>query len=181
MSRIKTITNDIANDEQAKLFANIQSSLGGVPNLLRVFANSPDALKAFQGFHHIASHGSLDGATRERIALAFAQKNQCGYCLAAHTVVGRKRGLNTDEINANRQGDSQDAKAAVAVKFALKLAEQTGGVSDDEVQEMHDAGFTDADIVEVVMHVSINLLTNILSKVSQVDIDFPKVDLNQAA
>ena len=181
MSRIKTITDDIANNEQAELFAAIQSSLGIVPNFLRVFANSPDALKAFLGFHHIAGNGSLDAATRERIALTLAQKNECGYCLSAHTAIGRKTGLNTDEINANRQRDSQDAKAAVAVKFALKLADQTGGVSDDEVQEMHDAGFTDADIVEVVMHVSINLLTNILSKVSQVDIDFPKVDLNQAA
>ena len=73
------------------------------------------------------------------------------------------------------------AKAAVAWKCVLRLADHAGGVSDDEVQEMRDAGFTDADIVEVVMHVSINLLTNILSKVSQVDIDFPKVDLNQAA
>ncbi len=181
MSRIKTITDDIANNEQAELFAAIQSSLGIVPNFLRVFANSPDALKAFLGFHHIAGNGSLDAATRERIALTLAQKNECGYCLSAHTAIGRKSGLNTDEINANRQGDSQDAKAAVAVKFARTLAEHTGEVTNAEVQEMRDAGFTDADIVEVITHTGMNLLTNILSKASRVDIDFPKVELNQAA
>ncbi|BDZ75305.1 alkyl hydroperoxide reductase AhpD [Methylophaga marina] len=181
MSRIKTITDDIANNEQAELFAAIQSSLGIVPNFLRVFANSPDALKAFLGFHHIAGNGSLDAVTRERIALTLAQKNECGYCLSAHTAIGRKAGLNTDEINANRQGDSQDAKAAVAVKFARTLAEHTGEVTNAEVQEMRDAGFTDADIVEVITHTGMNLLTNILSKASRVDIDFPKVELNQAA
>lgn len=181
MSRIKTITDEIANAEQADLFATIKSSLGMVPNFLRVFANSPDALKAFLGFHHIAGNGSLDPATRERIALTLAQKNECGYCLSAHTAIGRKTGLNTDEINANRQGDSQDAKAAVAVKFARTLAEHTGEVTNAEVQEMRDAGFTDADIVEVITHTGMNVLTNILSKASRVDIDFPKVELNQAA
>jgi uncharacterized peroxidase-related enzyme len=123
----------------------------------------------------------LDAATRERIALTLAQKNECGYCLSAHTAIGRKTGLNTDEINANRRGDSQDAKAAVAVKFARTLAEHTGEVTNYEVQEMRDAGFTDADIVEVITHTGMNLLTNILSKASRVDIDFPKVELNQAA
>lgn len=181
MSRITTVTDDIANSEQAELFAAIKAKLGIVPNFLRVFANSPDALKAFLGFHHIAGSGSLDAATRERIALTLAQKNECSYCLSAHTAIGRKTGLNSDEITANRQGDSHDAKAAVAVKFARKLAEHTGDVTTAELQEMRDAGFTDADIVEVITHTGINLLTNILSKASRVDIDFPKVDLNQAA
>lgn len=181
MSRIKTITDEIANAEQADLFAAIKSSLGMVPNFLRVFANSPDALKAFLGFHHIAGNGSLDPATRERIALTLAQKNECGYCLSAHTAIGRKAGLNTDEINANRQGESQDAKAAIAVKFARTLAEHTGEVTNAEVQEMRDVGFSDADIVEVITHTGMNVLTNILSKASQVDIDFPRIELNKAA
>ncbi len=181
MSRILTVTDNVANNEQAELFAAIKSNLGIVPNFLRVFANSPDALKAFLGFHHIASNGSLDAATRERIALTLAQRNECAYCLSAHTAIGRKTGLNTDEINSNRNGDSQDAKAAVAVKFARSLVEHLGDVTTAEVQELRDAGFSDADIVEIITHTGINLLTNILSKASRVEIDFPKVELSQAA
>jgi alkylhydroperoxidase family enzyme len=56
-----------------------------------------------------------------------------------------------------------------------------GDVTTVEVQELRDAGFTDADIVEIISHTGINILTNILSKASRVDIDFPKVELNQAA
>ncbi|WP_367026323.1 carboxymuconolactone decarboxylase family protein [Methylococcus sp. ANG] len=81
MSRITTVSNESANTEQRSLLEAIQSQLGMVPNFLRVFAHSPDALKAFLGLHHIAGHGSLDAATRERIALALAQKNECEYCL----------------------------------------------------------------------------------------------------
>lgn len=181
MSRIKTVTDDIANSEQAELFAAIKSNLGIVPNFLRVFANSPDALKAFLGFHHIAGNGSLDAATRERIALTLAQRNECEYCLSAHTAIGRKTGLNTDEINSNRNGDSQDAKAAIAVRFSRSLVEHLGDVTTAEIEELRNAGFTDADIVEIITHTGINLLTNILSKASRIDIDFPRVDLNQAA
>ena len=107
MSRITTVTDDLANHEQAELFTAIKSNLGIVPNFLRVFANSPDALKAFLGFHHIAGNGSLDAETRERIALTLAQKNECEYCLSAHTAIGRKTGLNTDEINSQGTPDTE--------------------------------------------------------------------------
>lgn len=181
MSRITTVSNETANIEQRNLLDAIQSQLGMVPNFLRVFANSPDALKAFLGLHHIANHGSLDSATRERIAVALAQQNECEYCLSAHTAIGRKAGLNGAEIEANRAGTSHDAKAAVAVKFARALVEHKGEVTNAELQAMSNAGFSEADIVEVITHVGMNVLTNILGKASRVNIDFPKVALKQAA
>jgi len=181
MSRINVITTENANAEQKALLDAIQSQLGMVPNFLKVFANSPAALRAFLGLHGIAGEGNLDARTRERIALALAQQNACEYCLSAHTAIGRQTGLNGAEIDANRAGTSQDAKAAVAVRFARALAEHQGEVSNAELQSMRDAGFSEADIVEVITHVGMNVLTNILGKASRVDIDFPKVALKLAA
>lgn len=181
MSRITTVTDDIAQQPQQALFTAIQSKLGMVPNFLRVFANSPDALKAFLGLHHIAESGALSPETRERIALALAQKNECEYCLSAHTAIGRKAGLNAEEIQANRAGNSQDAKAAVAVRFARSLVEHMGEVTTGELQEMREAGFSEAEIVEVITHTGMNVLTNMLGKASRVDIDFPQVELACAA
>jgi uncharacterized peroxidase-related enzyme len=177
MSRITTVTNENATLEQQALFTAIQQQLGIVPNFLRVFANSPAALNAFLGLHHIAGNGELDPATRERIALALAQQNECEYCLSAHTAIGKKAGLSSDEISANRSGDSQDAKASVAVKFARSLVEHTGQVTTAELNELKQVGFSEAEIVEIITHAGMNLLTNILAKASRVEIDFPKVDL----
>eukprot|EP00494_Astrolonche_serrata_P031209 UN31478 len=123
MSRINIVNNENANAEQQELLDAIQSQLGMVPNFLKVFANSPSALRAFLGLHGIANEGSLDAKTRERIALALAQQNACEYCVSAHTALGRNAGLDGSEIEANRNGTSQDAKAAAAVKFAKALAE----------------------------------------------------------
>lgn len=181
MSRIKTITHETANSEQKTLLDAIQSQLGMVPNFLKIFANSPAALRAFLGLHTIAGEGSLTPQTRERIALALAQQNSCEYCVSAHTAIGSKAGLNGNEIFANRAGTSQDAKAAIAVKLALSIAEHTGEITTAELIEARNAGYSDADIVEIITHVGLNILTNMIGKASRVDIDFPKIALKIAA
>lgn len=177
MSRLTVINQETANPEQKALLDAVHEKLGMVPNFLKVFASSPAALRAFLGLHSIASEGSLDAATRERIALAVAQQNECQYCVSAHTAIGRKAGLDGAEIEANRAGSSHDAKAAVAVKFANALVEHSGNVTAEELLEVREAGYSDADIVEVITHVGMNMLTNIIGKASQVEIDFPKVEL----
>jgi uncharacterized peroxidase-related enzyme len=177
MSRIHVIEQHNANAEQKALLDAIQGQLGMVPNFLKVFANSPVALQAFLGLHGVANAGSLSPQTRERIALALAQQNTCEYCLSAHTAIGRKAGLTGDEIAAARAGSSEDAKAAVAVKLARSLVEHKGDITTAELIEAREAGYSDADIVEIITHVGMNLLTNILGKASRVDIDFPKVSL----
>ncbi|MFT5591943.1 MAG: putative peroxidase-related enzyme [Oceanicoccus sp.] len=181
MSRINLVTTEAANPEQTALFEAIQSQLGMVPNFLKVFANSPAALRAFLGLHGIANEGSLDPQTRERIALGLAEQNACEYCVSAHSAIGRKAGLSSAEIEANRAGGSQDAKAAVAVKFARSLAEHNGEVTTAELLEIRNAGYDDSEIVEIITHVGMNVLTNILGKASRVEIDFPKVSLQQAS
>jgi uncharacterized peroxidase-related enzyme len=170
MSRIRLIDHRNASDEQKVLLDSIQSSLGMVPNLHKVLANSPVALRAFLGLHGLASGGSLAPMTRERIALALAQQNACEYCLAAHTASGRSAGLTGNEMAANRAGTSEDARAAVAVTLARSLSEHMGGINGAELTEARDAGYTDADIVEIITHVGMNLLTNIVAKAADIDI-----------
>lgn len=181
MSRITSITNETANPEQKVLLDAIQLQLGMVPNFLKIFANSPAALRAFLGLYGIANEGSLDIQTRERIALAIAQQNSCEYCVSAHTAFGHNAGLSSDEITANRTGTSQDAKAALAVKLARSLAEHTGEITTAELIEAREAGYTDADIVEIITHVGLNIITNMIGKASRVEVDFPKVALKIVA
>lgn len=175
MSRIAVIDPQTAAGETKDLLEAVRAQFGVVPNFIRVLANSPSALKAFLGLYQIAGSGTLEAPTRERIALAVAQQNTCNYCLSAHTALGRNAGLSSDEIVANRQGGSQDARAAVAVAFARSLMENTGEVTSAEIDAVRAVGYGDAEIVEIIVHVALNALTNIVGKTSRVDIDFPKV------
>ena len=180
MSRINVVTAETATPDQKALLDEVQSQIGMVPNFLAVLVNSPDALESFLGLHQIAGNGSLSPETRERIALVVAQANSCEYCVSAHTAIGRNAGLSNDEMAANRAGSSSDEKAAAAVVFAKALNEHLGEVTQAEFDAVRAAGYSDADIVEIITHVGMNILTNLVGKATRVDIDFPKVSLKQS-
>ena len=181
MSRIPTVDPAAATGAAKPLLEAVQAGLGVVPNFIRVLAHSPAALKGFLGLHGIAGEGALDAKTRERIALAVAQRNECAYCVSAHTAIGRKAGLDTAEILTNRRGRSADPKAEAALTFATALVESMGEVTDAEFDAVRRAGHSDAEIVEIVAHVALNLFTNLIGKATRVEIDFPRVDLAKAA
>jgi uncharacterized peroxidase-related enzyme len=181
MARVAVIDPKTATGEAKRLLDAVQSGLGMVPNFIRVLANSPAALNAFLGLHGIAGAGALDAKTRERIALAVAEQNACQYCVSAHTAIGRKAGLDAAEMLANRMGKSSDARAEAALTFARALVENTGQVSQAEFDVVRAAGHSDGEIIEIITHVAMNVFTNLLGKATQVEIDFPKVDLGKAA
>lgn len=181
MARVAVIDPKTVTGEARKLLDAVQSSLGMVPNFIRVLANSPTALGAFLGLHGIAGAGSLDPKTRERIALAVAEQNACQYCVSAHTAIGRKVGLDHQEMLANRVGRSSDAKAEAALTFARALVEHTGQVSKAEFDAVRTAGHSDAEIIEIITHVAMNIFTNLLGKATQVEIDFSRIELNRVA
>ena len=183
MSRIPTPAT-IADAPAAAqpLLEAVKKQLGSAPNLFRITSNSPAALEGYLGLSGALGKGALNGATRERIALAVAQINGCGYCLAAHTYLGKNVAKLSDaEIAANRAGHSEDAKANAAVAFAVKVTQDRGAVSDADVAAVRAAGHSDAEIVEIVAHVALNTLTNYINEVFKTDIDFPVVPVKRAA
>jgi uncharacterized peroxidase-related enzyme len=120
--------------------------------------------------------GALPAATRERLALAVAEVNGCNYCLSAHTYLGRHLArLDDAEMSANRNGASKDPKADAAVRFAVKLVRERGHVSEADVMAVKAAGYDDAQVIEIVLHVALNTWTNFINVVGATDIDFPVV------
>lgn len=183
MSRINTFASiETAPAAAQPLLQNAKKQLGSVPNLFRVIANSPAALEGYFGLNGALAKGSLDAKTRERIALAIAEINGCDYCLSAHTYLGKNLAkLDDDEIAANRNGASNDPKADAAVRFAAKVVRQRGHVGDNDVAAVKAAGFDDAAVIEIVLHVALNTLTNYVNEVARTEIDFPAIAPRKAA
>jgi uncharacterized peroxidase-related enzyme len=183
MTRIPTPASiESAPAASRPLLEGVKKQLGSVPNLFRVVANSPAALEGYLNLNSALTRGSLDGKTRERIALAVAEANDCGYCLSAHTYLGKNLAkLDDAEITANRNGFSNDPKAQAAVRFAVAIVKARGHVSDADIQSVRAAGYDDAQIVEIVLHVTLNTLTNYINEVAGTVIDFPLVAPRRAA
>lgn len=156
------------------LLEAVKKQLGIVPNLFRVVSNSPAALEGYLGLSGALAKGTLPAATRERVALAVAEINDCAYCLSAHTYLGKNLAkLDDAEILANRHGHSTDPKADAAVHFAVQVTKARGHVSDDDLRAVKLAGYDDAQVVEIVLHVALNTWTNYINSVAQTVIDFP--------
>jgi uncharacterized peroxidase-related enzyme len=183
MSRIHIpATADSAPAASRPLLETVKRQLGAVPNLFRLAANSPAALEGYLALSAALAKGALEPATRERIALAVAQVNGCDYCLSAHTYLAKNLAkLDEAEIAANRKGSSSDRKADAAVRFAAAVARHRGDVRDEELAAVKRAGYDDAQIVEIVLHVALNTWTNYLNIVAGTEIDFPVVRAREAA
>lgn len=182
MSRLATPASIEASPAASQpLLEAVKKQLGIVPNLFRLVSNSPAALEGHLGLSGALGKGALPAQTRERIALAVAEINGCDYCLSAHTFIGKNMArLDDAEMTANRSGASNDPKADAAVRFAAKVVRARGHVSDDDVGAVRLAGYDDAQIIEIVLHVALNTLTNYINNVAQTDIDFPVVTARRA-
>ena len=137
------------------LLAVVHKKLGVVPNLMKLLGQSPAALEGYLSLSGALDKGVLNAKLRESLALAVAEFNGCDYCLAAHSYIGKNLvKLSDDEIAQARDGRATDARNDAALRAA---------------------GFSDAETVEIVLHVALNVLTNYVNNVAHTDVDFPRV------
>lgn len=182
MTRLKAISPDEATGKTKELFDAIQGKLGMVPNMMRTMGNSPALLEGYLNLSGALSHGKLGPKTGELLALAISQKNNCDYCLSAHSFIGEKLvHIDAKTLHDARSGNAADAKTDAILKFANVLVNKQGLVNDADVDTIKAAGLTDGEIGEIVGHVALNVLTNYFNNTANPSIDFPVVNAGQLA
>jgi len=172
MTRISALAIDQANPAAQALLNGAKAKIGMVPNLFSTLAHSPAALAGYLQLNDALQQGALSGKEREIVSLAAAQFNGCTYCLSAHTLMGKGAGLSAQTIASARQGQGN----AVAT-LAHQVLRSRGQISDTELAAARAAGLSDAQIVDVVAGVALNVLTNYLNNLAGTGIDFPRVEL----
>lgn len=181
MSYISLTAPENTAGEHKALFDQINSAFGVVPNMFKAIGNSPAALESMWTSFGALGKGALSAKLGEQIAVLVADINRCEYCLAAHTVLGQKAGASAEEMAYAQAGKSTDAKTQVVLDFAAKLVRDRAAVSQADVDTVRDAGFSDAEVAEILAHVALNIFTNYTNVAFDVPVDFPKVSLRSAA
>lgn len=181
MTRIEPISHEGSTGKAKELLDAVKAKLGMSPNMMKTMAQSPAVLEAYLNFSGALGSGKLNARLREQIALITAEINGCGYCASAHTAIGKLVGLDEAAISAARNGTAAEAKPDAALKFARTLIVNRGEVSDADLEAVRIAGFSDGEIAEIIANVAINIFTNYFNLVANTDIDFPKVQLGEAA
>jgi uncharacterized peroxidase-related enzyme len=175
MARITPVDPSATTGATKQMLDAVQTQLGAVPNLMRTLAVSPAALKGYLDLNATLSAGALDRRFREQIAIAVAQCNACDYCLAAHHALGSMAGLAPEEMARNRQALSGDPRREAGLQFATSIVADRGQVSDAALAAVRGAGFDEAEIVEIVANVALNIFSNYINHVAMTAVDFPPV------
>jgi uncharacterized peroxidase-related enzyme len=174
MIKFEVPTREQVAPKNQAIFDNLESKLGFVPNIYAAYAYSPDALERYLAF--AGGKSSLNNKEKEAINLVVSQVNQCRYCLAVHTAVGKMNGFSEEQILEIRKGSALfDPRLDALVKLAEQLTRNRGQVNDAIMNAFLSAGFDKANLVDVILAVGEKTMTNYLHKVTDVPVDFPEV------
>ena len=175
MPRITPLTNPTG--QAAELLDTLRGAIGKDLNIFTTMAHSPAALKSYMDVSGNLKAGTLDAKLLESIALTCAGFNGCGYCASAHTAIGKGAGLSDENLaSALESGTCDcDGNGQAALTFTKALLKNRGQVSDADFAAVKDAGFSEAQIIEIVAAVGLNIFTNYFNDVAQTAIDFPEV------
>jgi len=178
-NRIQPVDPQHVTGKTGRLLGQVRAKLDFVPNFFRVLADAPVALEGYHNFSEALAGGALDGRIREQIALAVAESNLCDYCLSAHTFLGQRAGLTSDEIANAIRARAADPKTDAILKLARNIVVQRGEIRDSDLQQARAAGLRDGEIIETVANVALNIFMNYVSHAARLPIDFPPDELRQ--
>ena len=162
MSRLPLRTIDDAPTPAKPRLTAAQQSNGYLPNLLRLLANAPVALEAYQTLSAISAKAGLSAAEREAVQITAAAIHGCGFCVAGHTAIAYKKiGLDEAIVDALRGLDrGPDARLNAVAEFTKAVIQGRGNVTDRELADFLAADFDEAGALEVVLGVSLATLCN---------------------
>jgi uncharacterized peroxidase-related enzyme len=173
---MKTITvpkADQVSPESQAIFEQLHKRLGMVPNLYATIGYSPNALKGFLEFDATLSKGAFHPKEREAIALAVSEINHCNYCLAAHSLMAMKNGIEQDETINIRKGHATDLKMNAVIQLAQAIAETKGTPSPEYLENFYAAGYDEAALMELVGLITVRIFTNYVFALTNIPVDFP--------
>ena len=181
MSNIPLINPNDTTGHHHDDFNHIQLAFGTVPNMFKAIGQSAAALNSMWTSFTALGQGNLGAALGEQIAVLVADLNRCEYCLAAHTMLGQQAGLSAAQMAAAQKAQSSDPQTQAVLTFVRQMVTTKAHVSKTEVEQLQQAGFTAADVAEIIAHVALNIFTNYTNVSLAVPTDFPVIPFSHVA
>ena len=164
-------TREQVSENNQAIFDNLQKALGFVPNLYATIAYSKNGLEKYLAYQNAKT--SLSNKEKEAVNLIVSQVNNCEYCLSAHTVIGKMNGFTEEQVVDIRKGNVSDAKLNALVQLAAEVTKTRGYANPELVDAFFAQGYTNENLVDVILQVSDKTAMNYLHNLTKVTIDFP--------
>lgn len=172
MTKFNVPTRDEVSTENQKIFDNLKSSVGFVPNLFATYAYSENALKNYLDFSNAKT--SLKAKEKEVVNLAVSEVNNCEYCLSAHTAIAKMNGFTEDQILELRSGKASfDNKLDALARLSRNITEKRGYTDEEVLENFFNAGWTKENLIDTISLVGDKTISNYINNTTRVPVDFP--------
>ena len=165
----------IANAPAASkpVLEGVQKAFGFIPNLMGVFANSPEMLKGYLALEAEWNKTSFTPQERTFALLAASLENECGYCIAAHSTVAKAfLKVPAETVAAIRAGNpTGDKKTDALVTLVREFVSKRGHATPATIDGFLAAGFTKMQVMELLMAVALKTISNYLDHISPAPLD----------
>ncbi|MEM9211656.1 MAG: carboxymuconolactone decarboxylase family protein [Pseudomonadota bacterium] len=167
-------TEETAPEASLPLIAKSKAAFGRLPGLHAVMAEAPGLLDGYQVLHKLFLETSFDNDEKTVVWQTINVENECHYCVPAHTGIAKMMKVDDAITNALRdETPLPTAKLEALRTFTLKIVNQRGFVSDEDVQAFLDAGYTKRQILEVILGYSQKIMSNYTNHLAQTPVDAP--------
>jgi len=157
-----------------EILENTKKGLGFVPNMYVTMAANTALLDAYTySYNSFRANSGFTPVEQEVVFLSAAYENNCEYCMAAHSFVGdNMTKVPTEITDAIRSGNPiPDTKLAALSKLTLSLTTTRGNVSQEEVNEFLDAGYSESHVLGIISGIAVKTMSNYSNHVTN-----PKID-----
>jgi len=172
MKSFKIYNPSNANPSSGSILAAVHDTIGFVPNVFAVIAESSPALKAFAALNSEFSESSFDATSREIIQTAASVENACIYCVAGHTAFAETQNVSADILEAVRNNQPiTDNKLEALNQFTRSVVRSRGNIPESDVEEFLEAGYTQAQVLEVILGICVKTFSNLANNVIGIPLD----------
>lgn len=172
MKTVTVPTYDSVSPTNQALFDNLKRGLGFVPNLYATIAYSDTALTTYLALQNAKS--SLSAKAREVVNLVVSEVNQCAYCLAAHSVLGKMVGFTEEQVLQIRAGTAPfDARLDGLARLVRNVVQTRGHTDNAVLQAFFEAGWNEGNLVDVMVVIGDKTVSNYLHSTTKIPVDFP--------
>lgn len=159
--KLEVLDQEHAPEAARGLLQKANAKYGFVPNILGVMANSPALLEAYMSLSQIFEKTGFSATEKQVVLLAVSKQNGCEYCSAAHSAIARMQGVDEAVIQAIANDDPlPDGKIDALFKFTRTLVDQRGRPADQDLQDFFDAGYSEAQVQDVIVGIGMKTLSN---------------------
>lgn len=156
------------------VLAASERRFGFLPSPVAKAARAPAVLQHLLAGFAAFDQTSLTSLEREVIAMTVAFEHGCHYCMAMHSALQAGEPATQPIVAALRAGTAlPDARLQALHLVARQLVRERGHVGEATWRAFADAGFTEAQALEVVLGVGVYALSTFINIVSDAELDAP--------